>query len=253
MVRLFTFAMSHFSEKARWALDLGGVHYTERPLLPGAHLPVIRRRAPESTVPLLEHDGVFVQGSSAILDYIETALGVSLLSPPQAAEARSAELEGLADRAFGRGVQAIFYEALLRFPQSVIDLWSQDGPWWGRAFYKLLFPVARSAVQRKYIGPPASVAQAKERFRDAVTEVDRALDSGGRRYLTSEDGPRRADVAVASLFAPVCRPPEHPLRWPDLDKSPAGAAIQDFTRQFEGGPTWEFVRRMYRDHRRPAR
>ena len=35
MLCLYTFQVSHFSEKARWALDWKGVKYHERRLLPG--------------------------------------------------------------------------------------------------------------------------------------------------------------------------------------------------------------------------
>src|SRR4051794_35597807 len=105
MLRLYTFKISHFSEKVRWALDFERIDYAERALLPGLHMPFIRRRAPKSSVPLLEHEGTVVQGSAAILDYIETNLGGSKLSPSPAERERGAELEVLADRAFGLGVQ----------------------------------------------------------------------------------------------------------------------------------------------------
>ena len=37
MLKLYTFNISHFSEKARWALDYEGILYEERVLLPGPH------------------------------------------------------------------------------------------------------------------------------------------------------------------------------------------------------------------------
>ena len=43
MLRLYTFQVSHFAEKARWALDWKGVEYEERRLLPGPHLAVTLR------------------------------------------------------------------------------------------------------------------------------------------------------------------------------------------------------------------
>jgi hypothetical protein len=60
----------------------------------------------------------------------------------------------------------------------------------------------------------------------------------------------RVDVTVASLLAPLCRPPEHVLRWPKETDMPS--ELVDFTREFEDRPTSGFVRRMYRDHRRAA-
>ena len=37
MFELYDFRFSHYSEKARWALDFKGIPYTSRHLLPGFH------------------------------------------------------------------------------------------------------------------------------------------------------------------------------------------------------------------------
>jgi glutathione S-transferase len=243
VLRLYRFAISHFSEKARWALDLNTVAYEERPLLPGPHVPIIRRIAPRTSVPTLQHDQTVVQGSSAILDYAEQRLGATRLCPPPSLTARSVELEALADRAFGLGTQRIFYSVLLEDRSTVVDLWTQDGPWWGRAFYALAFGVVERGVRRMYKIKPEPIEQAIDLFRRTFDETDEML-RGGSPYLFG-DQLTRADVAVASLLAPLCRPPEHPLRWP-----PDNANLLGFVRQFEGRPTWQFVRRMYREHRK---
>src|SRR4051812_45214911 len=137
---LYTFAISHFSEKARWALDLNGVTYDEHRLVPGPHMAVIRRRASLSTVPVLEHDGNTIQGSSAILDYLETSLGKKKLAPPASADARSAKLEALVDRAFGLGTQRIFYATLLAHKPQVVAMWTQDASWWAKPLLNMIYP-----------------------------------------------------------------------------------------------------------------
>ena len=65
MLKLYTFNISHFAEKARWTLDYEGIAYEERVLVPGPHQLVTRRIARRTHVPVLEHDGQYVQGSSA--------------------------------------------------------------------------------------------------------------------------------------------------------------------------------------------
>src|SRR3954467_6303760 len=101
LTRLTTFVVSHFSEKARWALDFAGVTYEERRLLPGPHLLVTRRLAKKSSVPILEHEGQVIQGSSPIPDSPATELGRRVLEPHPAQAEHTRELEALADRAFG--------------------------------------------------------------------------------------------------------------------------------------------------------
>ena len=43
MLKLYTFNVSHFAEKARWALDFERIAYEEKVLLPGPHQLVTRR------------------------------------------------------------------------------------------------------------------------------------------------------------------------------------------------------------------
>ncbi|MEP7127029.1 MAG: glutathione S-transferase family protein [Byssovorax sp.] len=246
MLRLNTFVISHFSEKARWALDLNGIAFTERLLLPGPHLLVIKRLAKGTTVPLLEHDGTVVQGSSKILDYLEQRLGATRLAAPPGQEQRAAELEATADRAFGLGTQRIFYDTLLENREIVIDMWTQNGPWWGRAYFAVAFPVVAHLVRRTYKIRPDAVQRAKDLFRRTMDTTDQALAKGP--YLLG-DTLSRADVTVAALLAPLCTPPEHVLRWP-TEIPPEHAA---FVEEFKGRPTWDFVLRMYREHRREGR
>ena len=61
MLKLYTFNISHFSEKARWALDYEGIPYEERVLLPGPHQLVTRRVAQRTVTTAsrgAQHSGV---------------------------------------------------------------------------------------------------------------------------------------------------------------------------------------------------
>ena len=71
MTRLYTFTISHFAEKARWSLDYKGIHYQEKRLVPGSHVPIVKRIAPSTFVPVLQDAGRIIQGSSAIIDYVD--------------------------------------------------------------------------------------------------------------------------------------------------------------------------------------
>ena len=71
MTRLYTFTISHFAEKARWSLDYKGIPYQEKRLVPGSHIPIVKRIAPSTFVPVLQDAGRIIQGSSAIIDYVD--------------------------------------------------------------------------------------------------------------------------------------------------------------------------------------
>ena len=69
---LYVFAISHYCEKARWALDFLGVDYRLRHLAPGPHVQAAKELgAPETGLPFLVHEGQVVQGSGAIIDWAD--------------------------------------------------------------------------------------------------------------------------------------------------------------------------------------
>lgn len=239
--RLTTFLISHFSEKARWAMDILRVPYRERRLLIGLHLLTTRKLAPKSSVPILEHAGQVVQGSSEILDYLAT-LGHTQLEPSAEHRARSRELEELTGPALGRSVQCITYDEMLPDRRAVIDLYSLQGPFWARTFYALIYSRMEPNIRKLYRITPETVAESKQRFRDAIAELDRAID--GKRYFF-DDRPTRLDISVAALIAPFYRPAEHPVPWPPLP-----AELAAFAAEFEHSRTVQHMRRMYREHRR---
>ena len=245
-MRLYTFNISHFSEKARWTLDYEGILYEERVLLPGPHQLVTRRIARRTHVPVLEHDGQYVQGSSAIIDYVANRLGGTKLTAIDPTErAKALTLENALDQAFGRGVQQVFYSAFLKDRRTVIDLWSFGGPFWARGFYAVAYPAIASAVKRMYKTTDVEgVAKAKQRFVTTFDELDAVLTK--KPYLGG-DTPNRSDITLAALLAPVCRAPEHRVKWPALSSE-----LADLEASLSGRPTWNHVLRMYRDHRKPV-
>jgi len=243
MLKLYTFNLSHFSEKARWALDYEGISYEERILLPGPHQLVTRRMAPRTHVPVLEHDGQYVQGSGAIIDYIADRLGGTKLTAIDPTDrAKALTLENALDQAFGRGVQQVLYSAFLKDRRTVIDLWSFGGPFWARGFYAVAFPAIASAVKRIYKTTDVEgVAKAKQRFVTTFNELDAVLAK--QPYLGGV-APDRTDITLAALLAPVCRVPEHRMKWPAMPHE-----LEEFEAGLSGRPTWSHVLRMYRNHR----
>jgi glutathione S-transferase len=248
MTRLYTFWVSHFSEKVRWALDFEGVPFDDKKLMPGPHVLEIRKHSKVQTVPLLLHNSEAVQGSGAILDAIPRLFGRRRLQPwlvegavDDTLRSRATQLEALADENFGRALQGIAYDILLRNKSHLIELWNYRGPWWGAGFYTLAFPRLKQFVRKTYCGDQTQVENSRFAFVTAFDEMDRLL--AHQDYLLGSS-PTRADVTVAALLSPLVQPPEHPMKWPALP-----GELQGFARGFEGRPTWDFVKRMYRDHR----
>lgn len=245
---LYTFWISHFSEKARWCLDWEGVEVVERPLLPGAHMAVTSKLTGRSHVPILCHQGEVVQGSNEIVDAIPRLFGKAGLQPwnqpgreDRALRSRAEELEHMADECFGRGIQGFAYDVLLRDGKALVELWNYRGPWWGSVFYAATFPFLRRAVRRMYCPTPESISRAREQFLEGLRRTDAILQT--QDHLLGA-GPTRVDLAVAALLGPLVRPAQHPLKWPEFPPE-----LDQFCKTLQDRPTIEFVRRMYREHR----
>jgi glutathione S-transferase len=248
-LRLYTFGISHFAEKARWALDYKRIEYEEKRLAPGSHVPIIKRIAPCSTVPVLVDGRRVVQGSSAIIDHVDALSPELPLTPLDASEReRTRELEPWLDRELGEPVRRILYHYALDHRDLVISLFTQGTPWWGAAICRVAFPLIRDRIREMYGINAANVALDRDRVAKAFERIDALLASSA--FLTG-DHFSRADITLAALTAPIWSPNEHPLRWPAAERYPR--EITAFREQFAGTRTREHVLRIYRDYRRPVR
>jgi glutathione S-transferase len=247
MLRLYTFQVSHYAEKARWALDWKGAPYQEQRLLPGPHMRVTRRLGAKATsVPILLCDGEVVQGSSAIIDFADRRWPERpLTAVPDAERERSAQLEAWMDRDLGAPLRRVFYHHALPARDLVLGLFTQQGPWWGRLLYSVGYRAVADRIRRKYAINAETVAQDRQRLDGVFARLDELLD--GRRYLVG-DGFTRADLTLAALAASLWKPPEHSTEWPPDDAYPA--PLRALREELGRSRARDHVLRMYRDHRR---
>ncbi|HYE00328.1 MAG TPA: glutathione S-transferase N-terminal domain-containing protein [Alphaproteobacteria bacterium] len=241
---LYSFAISHYCEKVRWALDLSGLPYREACLAPGLHARIARKMAPRRSLPILRSGGTAVQGSAAVLDWLAQAHPAAALP----ADAAGRAIEARLDEAAGPAVRQMFYAAALtRHPDRVRQAVFHRVPLWQRLLAWPLFPAIRRALIDKLPARPADFAAARDRLDAELAWLDGLLADG--RPNLSGDRFGRADLAAASLLAVVAAPPEHPV-YPHL-----AAPAEEFAaaaRAWAERPCLRHVRRLYREHRRPG-
>ena len=80
---LYTFAMSHYSEKVRWTLDISDIPYREVCLSPAFHIaPALRMgQRGQTTLPILQSASESVQDSPRILSWLQTHRGPLAVMP----------------------------------------------------------------------------------------------------------------------------------------------------------------------------
>ena len=82
-MRLYSFAMSHYSEKIRWVLDHSHLPYEEICMTPVFHIrPALKMgKRGQTTLPILQDGDQCVQDSSRIVFWLEQNKGALTLLP----------------------------------------------------------------------------------------------------------------------------------------------------------------------------
>src|SRR5919198_5241726 len=130
-VILWHLAISHFSEKARWALDYKSVEHERRAQLPGMHIPIALRltRGRQYTLPVLELDGKRIGDSTAIIAALEERFPEPPLYPADPDERRRAlELEDWFDEELGPYIRRVGFYELGRDPARMTQVVARTAP-----------------------------------------------------------------------------------------------------------------------------
>lgn len=241
MITLYQMTISHYCEKARWALAYKRLPYKAKNLLVGMHMKPIKKLTGQTSLPVLVDGKTMVYGSENIISHLDTEYPRFCLTPEDddlRKEAQKWEL--LADTTIGTNVRKICYDTLLDYPDVVIPFFTHQGPWYGKFLMPRIFPKLQHKMRTFMALDNDSVAQAKEDLKVALDTVMEGLN--GKEYLVG-DSFTRADLAVASLFAPFFSPSAYDLPWPD--KYPE--KLEDVLADYQGVRDW--VLKMYTKHR----
>jgi glutathione S-transferase len=246
--RLITIPISHFCEKARWALERAGLEYAEERHVQGVHRLASRRAGGKGTVPVLVTDGAVLWESEAILRYADGYVDGSR---------RLFECEGDGDDgdvlAFCRELDAglgadgrrWIYAHMLDRRQAMLATNNQGVPAWeDRALRRLFGPATRWVTRELGIGPQSIREDGArvERTFDAIAE--RLAD--GRTYLFGERF-TAADLTFACLAASVLAPPVYGIALPQPEQlhEPLAGEI----RRFRAHPAGAFAMRLFESRR----
>ncbi|MEQ9320458.1 MAG: glutathione S-transferase family protein, partial [Polyangiaceae bacterium] len=186
--RLYQFPHSHFSEKARWALDYKGLPYEKVNLTRGPHIRTTRKLgAPDTTVPILvEPTGEVIQDSTTIIDHLEASYPERpSLEPPDSDERTDArDLEELFDDRLGFHSRRFAYATLIDQPDVLAHMFLQGkGPLLRLAF-PLIYRVMRPRMMKRLrLGPGAADESEAELF-GVLDTIDERLSQ--REYLVGE-------------------------------------------------------------------
>jgi len=245
--RLITIPISHFCEKARWALDRAGVTYEQQPHLQLMHILAARAAGGGRTVPVfVTGDGRVLAESSAILRWTDTQVAPDRrLYPDGELGVEAAALETWLDEGLGPDGRLWLYNETLPVVHEMAQ-WILPGvPSWERRVFMHGGPFIALAV-RRYLGVDALAARA------AMTRIETVFDdiagrlTDGRRFLLG-DRFTAADITFAALAAPLIVPTRYgsPLPPPEAMPDAMARAVE----RFRAHPAGVFADRLYAEER----
>ena len=228
-IRLYQFPLSHYCEKARWALSFKGLGYTVKNLLPGFHMKTTKAIAPESSVPVIIDGENIIQGSSEIITYLDDAYPDKPLSlGSDELNNEIMEWERFADKEIGVHIRLVCYHTLLEHPKLLIPIFTHNGPWYGNILLRSIFPGLRKKMRHYMKITPESAKRSLDRLDKALNKLSTHLSGGS--YLVG-DTFTRADLTCAALIAPFSRPAEYEVQFPEQYPDPLEGIIRSYGEQ----------------------
>lgn len=246
--RLVTIPISHYCEKARWALDRAGIAFREEPHIQFAHIVAARRAGGGRTVPVLvTEDGTAIGESAAILRWTDARVAPERrLHPAGEAGAEAARIEAWLDTGLGPDGRLWMYHGTLPVVRDM-EPWALAGtPRWERRAFRSLQRLIDPAI-RRYLGVDDAEAVAALARVDDVFDAVAAMLGDGRPFLTGERF-TAADLAFGALSASVLMPAGYGSPLPPLASVPA--SMQDDVLRLRAHPAGRFAARLYAEERR---
>jgi glutathione S-transferase len=236
VLRLITIPISHYCEKARWALERAGIGYREERHVQGMHRLAAHRAGGGLTVPVLVTPEGAIGESAEILLWVDerTAPEHRLLPADRAARLEEVGICRRLDDRLGPSGRRLMYVHMLAQKDLALSFNNQGVSGWEDRLIRWGWPLVGRMIGRVLdIRPGIEVEDEATVWHEFDLIAERLSD--GRPYLSGERF-GAADLTFAALSAPVVVPPQYgtPLPRPDA-MPPATAAIVQRGRDHPAG------------------
>jgi glutathione S-transferase len=247
VLRLVTIPISHYCEKARWALERAGVAYREERHVQGVHQLAARRAGGGITVPVLVTPSGAIGESGEILAWADEQIEPELrLFPAERSE--RADVLALCrrlDEQLGPSGRRLMYVHMFGMRSLLLDFNNAGVPAWEDRAIRLGWPLLVRYARRVLAITPG-VEQEDERVVWREMDHVASLLQDGRPYLSGERF-GAADLTFAALAAPVIVSPDYGTPLPQPPELPPAIAAR-VVRGREH-PAGRFALRLIAEHR----
>ena len=166
-VVLWHIELSHYNEKARWALDYKSIEHELRVPMPGLHgaRALMLTRGKHRRLPVMELEGRRIGDSTAIIAALEAYQPEPALYPADPAEkARALELEDFFDEELAPQMRRLVWHHTLPDTDAVVEsLFARPGAGLERASLRATAPAVRPFIPAGDYGVSADSAEGRAR------------------------------------------------------------------------------------------
>ena len=245
-VTLWHFPISHYAEKARWALDWKGVAH-RRVALAASYAPRAWWATGRAKLPILWLDGRAIGNSKDILAVLEDRWPEPPLLPADATLRAEAEaIQDGFDAEVGHPVRTLIVPAIVEEGGArVVEVLMRGMGGGTERLFTWIQPVFRPYYYWRHRIGDESRAAAPAAVIAGFDRIEAALGASG--YLAG-DAFSVADLTAAALLAPIVRPPG--TIWAELGAFP-DALERWVEAEVAGRPGFRWVRDVYARHRTP--
>ena len=250
--RLITFTVSHYCEKARWALDYCNISYVEECYVPGAQKGAIKHVG-GTTLPVLLISKTGIIDSTPIVAWADehaqepspavTSKLIPLEEPQRAAVLELCELFG---KELGVAARTLFAHHLAEEPQIFLRDITEGPVGCVACLFRCCLPVLSCFVGSK-------MRANEQKLSEATATLDRIYDMVGskvedRKYLVG-DSFSAADLCFASLSTPILFPDELSLMKRQFENGKFPNALKEVVNKYRNTPAGQYALRLYREDR----
>jgi glutathione S-transferase len=239
---LWQMRISHFNEKARWALDYKQIPHRRRSLTPGLHPRGSKKAGGRGTTPVLKIDGQVLGDSTSIIAGLESRKPDPPLYPDTEIDRNAAlDLEDHFDEQLGPGLRSAFFHAMWPNRKLTVALFTQGLAPVRRFGWNAGYPLIRHLGTRNLPSDDAAAQRGREQTIAAMDLIEEELEGD---YLVG-DRFSVADLTAAALLFPLVAPPQFaywlPDTWPD--------EWEQFRRLLSGRRAYQWALEMFARHR----
>jgi glutathione S-transferase len=248
VLRLLTIPISHYCEKARWALERAGIPYREERHVQGLHRIAVRRAGGGATVPVLVTGERVLADSTDILDWVDeqTPTDTRLFpDDPVECERVRALCRRLDDRLGPSGRRLMYVHILREDRETMLDFNNRGVPAWEDRTIRRAWPLAE-----RFLGHALGIRPGVEVGDEADVwgEFDHVagLLADGPDYLSGERF-GAADLTFAALAAAVVAPTSYGVPLPQPEA--LSGATASLVRRAREHPAGRFALKLFADER----